>query len=113
MLFKFDQNPKHLYHQEAKDLLVHYYIRMSNQALKSKVKLLYRTLLHLGKDYPKGPEYFRSRLHAAFMKNKDLKDPKQIELMLAKGNYIVKELEALYMLRKYRTLKKRYYNVES
>jgi len=28
------------------------------------------------------------------------------------GDYIVKELEALYMLRKYRTLKRRYYEEE-
>ena len=28
---------------------------------------------------------------------------------MAKGDYIIKELEALYMLKKYRTLKRRYY----
>ena len=44
------------------------------------------------------------------MKNKNVSDPKDIETLLARGEYIVKELEALYMLRKYRTLKKRYYS---
>ena len=67
-------------------------------------------LLYLGRDYPKGYDYFRAKLKGAFLKNKDVKDPKEIEMLLARGDYIVKELEALYMLRKYRTLKKRYYS---
>lgn len=45
-----------------------------------------------------------------FLKNKDETDPEKIEKMISHGNYIVKELEALYMLKKYRTLKRRYYN---
>ena len=44
------------------------------------------------------------------MKNKDVTDPEQIQQLIDRGNYVVKELEALYMLRKYRTLKKRYYS---
>ena len=36
----------------------------------------------------------------------------QAEEWIAKGDYIVKELEALYMLKKYRTLKRRYYKEE-
>ncbi|KAK3765879.1 hypothetical protein RRG08_062425 [Elysia crispata] len=78
--------------------------------LKFRVKHLYKTLLHLGKDYPKGYEFFRSRLHASFLRHKDVEDPAEVEALIAKGEYVVKELEALYMLRKYRTLKKRYYD---
>lgn len=77
---------------------------------RSRVIELYKTLLYLGRDYPKGYDYFRSRLKRAFMKNRDVTDPEKIEKMLTLGDYIVKELEALYMLRKYRTLKKRYYD---
>lgn len=44
------------------------------------------------------------------MKNKDVTDTAEIEMLIARGNYIVKELEALYMLKKYRTLKRRYYD---
>lgn len=44
------------------------------------------------------------------MKNKDITDPEKVENMIAHGQYIVKELEALYMLKKYRTLKRRYYS---
>lgn len=67
-------------------------------------------LLHMGKDYPRGQDYFRQKLKEAFMKNKDLTEPREIRRMLAKGNYVVKELEALYMLHKYRAMKARYYN---
>lgn len=44
------------------------------------------------------------------MKNRDVQDPEKIKTMLKHGEYVIKELEALYMLRKYRTLKRRYYN---
>lgn len=60
-----------------------------------------------------GAEYFNKRLKAAFLKHKDITDQKEIEVLIARGNYIVKELEALYMLRKYRTLKRRYYGSEN
>lgn len=44
------------------------------------------------------------------MKNKDVTDPEKIKKLIGHGEYIVKEIEALYMLKKYRTLKRRYYN---
>ncbi len=63
----------------------------------------------MGRDYPKGAEYFRSRVKAAFRKNRDVTDPEEIRVLLARGEFIIKELEAMYMLRKYRTMKQRYY----
>ncbi len=33
----------------------------------------------------------------------------EVKVWIEKGDYIIKELEALYMLKKYRTLKRRYY----
>ncbi|KAK7098171.1 electron transfer flavoprotein regulatory factor 1-like [Littorina saxatilis] len=86
---------------------------MSAQNLHSKVIHLYKTLLYLGREYPKGYDYFRTKLKNAFMKNREVTDPKEIEMLISRGEYIVKELEALYMLRKYRTLKKRYYSDET
>lgn len=32
--------------------------------------------------------------------------------MIAHGDFIIKELETLYALKKYRTMKKRYYSVD-
>lgn len=82
---------------------------MSNPKLRGQVINLYKTLLYLGKEYPKGYTYFRDRCKTAFMKNKDKTDEEEIKMLIARGKFVEKELEALYMLRKYRTLKKRYY----
>lgn len=66
-------------------------------------------LIYYAKDYPAGYDFFKPKLKAAFMKNKDVSNPKEIEKLIERGNFVVKELEALFMIRKYRTLKKRYY----
>ena len=44
------------------------------------------------------------------MKNKEVTDPEQIQMLIARGEFVKKEIEALYMLKKYRTLKRRYYS---
>lgn len=79
---------------------------------RSRVINLYKTLLYLGREYPGGPEYFRNKLKTAFLKNRNLKSSEEIESALARGNFVTKELEAMYMLRKYRAMKKRYYEGE-
>lgn len=80
--------------------------------LRREVIRLYKNLLYLGREYPQGSAYFRERLKAAFMKNKDVSDPEKIKKLVAKGNFVIKELEALYFLRKYRAIKRRYYDPE-
>ncbi|XP_055794151.1 electron transfer flavoprotein regulatory factor 1 isoform X1 [Salvelinus fontinalis] len=80
--------------------------------LRSEVRQLYKNLLFLGREYPKGADYFRERLKRAFMKNKDVTDPKEIKKLVDRGEFVIKELEALYYLRKYRAMKKRYYEEE-
>ncbi|GLV33023.1 uncharacterized protein CBL_10370 [Carabus blaptoides fortunei] len=79
---------------------------------RAKVVDLYKRLLFLGRDWPAGYDYFRTRLHKAFIKNKDETDAQKIEKMIGHGEYIVKEMETLYMLKKYRTLKRRYYDTK-
>jgi len=65
----------------------------------------------LGREYPSGYEnFFHPRLKAAFIKNRDLKDHDEIKKAIDRGEYVIKELEALYYLRKYRSLKRSYYN---
>ncbi|KAM6985582.1 LYR motif-containing protein 5A [Aplochiton taeniatus] len=78
--------------------------------LRGEVIHLYKTLLYIGREYPKGKAYFRERLKAAFMKNKDETDPEKIRKLVARGDFVIKELEALYFLRKYRAMKKAYYD---
>ncbi|VDK54446.1 unnamed protein product [Anisakis simplex] len=82
---------------------------IQNQLFRADVIRLYKTLYYLGKEYPKGSLWFHNKLKNAFVRNKDETDPEKIKALIAKGNYVVKELESMYYLRKYRTLKKRYY----
>ena len=63
----------------------------------------------MGKDYPAGYEFFRDRVKTAFLANKNETDPDQIKNKILRGRYIAKELEAMYKLKKYRAMKKRYY----
>ncbi|XP_054447299.1 electron transfer flavoprotein regulatory factor 1 [Pteronotus mesoamericanus] len=84
-------------------------MRMAN-TLRGEVLNLYKNLLYLGRDYPKGADYFKRHLKNAFLKNKDVKDPKKIKELIGRGEFVMKELEALYFLRKYRAMKQRYYS---
>lgn len=67
----------------------------------------------MGRDYPKGYDFFRSRLKTAFLRNRSVSDPEQIQILVQRGEFVVKEIEALYMLKKYRTLKERYSTEEN
>ncbi|KAK9768057.1 LYR motif-containing protein 5 [Basidiobolus ranarum] len=78
--------------------------------MKAGVRELYKQLLFLGRDYPAGSDYFRGRLKKAFQKNSELIEPKAIEEAVKRGQFVIKELEAMYKLNKYRALKKRYYD---
>lgn len=63
----------------------------------------------MGQNWPQGYTVFRDRANRAFLKNSGETDPDKIRELIQKGQYVLKEVEALYMLKKYRTLKKRYY----
>ena len=66
--------------------------------------------LYMGRDWPQGYEIFRERTKNVFRKNSQETDPAKIRQLINRGEYVLKEIEALYMLKKYRTLKKRYYS---
>lgn len=44
------------------------------------------------------------------MRNKDEKDPQKIEDGIKRAEFVLKEMEALIQLKKYRTMKRRYYD---
>ena len=67
-------------------------------------------LLYLGRDWPQGYDYFCTRTKSVFRKNSQEVDPQKIRELIDRGNYVTKEIEALYKLKKYRTLKRRYYS---
>jgi hypothetical protein len=62
----------------------------------------------MGKSYPLGYDYFRPRLHKAFMSQAHLQDEEQIRQGVQRAEYVKKEIEALYYLKKYRTLRRNY-----
>ena len=64
----------------------------------------------MGREYPLGYAYFRERTKSVFLKHKDEKDTVIIKDLIDKGYYVIREIEALYKLKKYRTLKRRYYD---
>ncbi|KAF9930728.1 LYR motif-containing protein 5 [Linnemannia zychae] len=74
-----------------------------------RVIALYKQLVYLGREYPAGADYFHKKLKNAFMKNKDLSDPVEIQKRIDLGDYVCKEIEAMYHINKYRAMKKRYY----
>lgn len=51
-------------------------------------------LLYLSREYPKGGDYFRDRLRAAFARNKAVEDPKQIKALIARGEYMAREVQS-------------------
>ncbi|CAG9578715.1 unnamed protein product [Danaus chrysippus] len=81
-----------------------------SQPHRKAVLNLYKTLLYLGRDWPQGSDLFRKRLHKVFVRNSEESDPVKIESMIKHGQFVVKEIEALYKLKKYRAMKRRYYD---
>ena len=47
-------------------------------------------LLYLGKEYPLGFDYFRPRLHRAFMANAQLEDEEKIRQGIARAEFVRK-----------------------
>ncbi|KAL1931528.1 hypothetical protein VTP01DRAFT_9671 [Rhizomucor pusillus] len=77
--------------------------------LRSEVIALYKQLVYLGREYPAGyHNFFRPRLKSAFMKKANLTGEEEIRKAIRHGEYICKELEAMYYLRKYRAIRQRY-----
>ncbi|AEO63183.1 uncharacterized protein THITE_154681 [Thermothielavioides terrestris NRRL 8126] len=52
-------------------------------------------LLFLGREYPQGYDYFRPRLHRAFMAKSHLTDENEIRQGIARAEFVRKEIEAL------------------
>ncbi|XP_034380516.1 electron transfer flavoprotein regulatory factor 1-like [Arvicanthis niloticus] len=78
-------------------------------SLRGEVLALYKNPLYLGRNYPKGAEYFKRHLKNIFLKINDVKDPEKIKELIAQGECVMKKLEALYFLRKYRAMKQHFY----
>ncbi|KAH7360284.1 LYR motif-containing protein 5A [Rhexocercosporidium sp. MPI-PUGE-AT-0058] len=80
----------------------------SNPALRREVITIYKELLNLGREYPLGFDYFRPRLHKAFISNASLTNEEEIRRGIKRAEFVKKEIEALYYLKRYRALRQRY-----
>ncbi|KAF4967473.1 hypothetical protein FSARC_4996 [Fusarium sarcochroum] len=67
----------------------------SNPQLRRQVISIYKELLYLGREYPLGFDYFRPRLHKAFISKAAERDEDKIRQGLAQAEYVKKEIEAL------------------
>lgn len=76
--------------------------------LRYQVIHVYKELLEMGKHYPLGFDYFRPRLHKAFMSQANETDEDKIKEGIKRAEFVKKEIEALYYLKKYRTMKQAY-----
>ena len=74
----------------------------------SIVRNLYRRILIVGKDYPTGLDAVRKRAKAEFAKNSHLEDGLELRRAVNYGRYMVREMQGVIMLKKYRTIKQRY-----
>ena len=66
-------------------------------------------LLYLARDWPEGYASLRDRARQAFLINRQETDQRKIEHLVERAKFVAKEIEALYKLKKYRTIKRRYY----
>lgn len=75
-----------------------------------RVLQLYKRLIYLGHDWPQpqGYNWFRAKCNKAFSANKHIKNPDAVEKLIERGNFVEKEIQTLYYLKRYRTLKSRY-----
>ncbi|CAN9084165.1 unnamed protein product [Alternaria sp. RS040] len=67
-----------------------------NPMLRHQVIRIYKDLLFMGREYPQGYDYFRTRLHKAFASQKNLTDEAKIKQGIERAEYVKKEIEALY-----------------
>ncbi|KAH7055653.1 LYR motif-containing protein 5A [Macrophomina phaseolina] len=79
-----------------------------NPELRQQVIRIYKELLYLGREYPQGYDFYRTRLHKAFASQAGLRDEQKIRRGIERAEFVKKEIEALYYLKRYRTLRQRY-----
>uniref|UniRef100_A0A2K5NJL9 Uncharacterized protein n=1 Tax=Cercocebus atys TaxID=9531 RepID=A0A2K5NJL9_CERAT len=75
-------------------------MKMAN-SFRGEVLNLYKNLLYLDETL---------RLKNIFLKNKDMKNPEKSKELTAQGELVMKVLEALDFIRKYKAMKQRYYS---
>jgi len=71
-------------------------------------KGLYKQIIFVGRDWPAGQEIVRRLAKKQFFQMRNETDPVKIQQGITKGEYIMKEMQALIRFHTYRTISKRY-----
>jgi hypothetical protein len=72
------------------------------------VRDLYKRFLVVGRDYPAGLDLVRAKAKEAFFKKSDLATELEIKRAVARGRWMVRELQGVVQLKKYREMRSRY-----
>ncbi|PSN62701.1 hypothetical protein BS50DRAFT_502063 [Corynespora cassiicola Philippines] len=62
----------------------------SSASLRHQVIRIYKDLLFLGREYPQGYDYYRTRLHRAFASQRHLEDEEQIKKGIQRAEFVKK-----------------------
>ncbi|TEA15708.1 LYR motif-containing protein 5A [Colletotrichum sidae] len=68
-----------------------------NPQLRWRVISIYKELLYMGREYPAGYDFFRSRLHKAFSANAGLRDEEAIRKGLEKAEFVKKGMHQRFL----------------
>merc|ERR1711917_102812 len=68
----------------------------------------HKNMLWLGHDWHQGYDRYQKSLSGAFRANKGLESPEAIEAKLAHAEFVEREIIALYKLKRYRGMRRRY-----
>mmetsp|Transcript_19522 Transcript_19522/g.52604 ORF Transcript_19522/g.52604 Transcript_19522/m.52604 type:complete len:80 (+) Transcript_19522:27-266(+) len=74
------------------------------------VRDLYKRFIVVSRDYPGGASIVKEKAKKAFFEKAALEDEEEIKRAIARGRYMVKELQGVIALKKYRSMKHRYYS---
>ncbi|RMZ70244.1 hypothetical protein GMOD_00000311 [Pyrenophora seminiperda CCB06] len=69
-----------------------------NPALRHQVIRIYKDLLFMGREYPQGYDYFRTRLHKAFASQRHLTDEAKIKQGIERAEYVKREMPEIEAL---------------
>lgn len=81
--------------------------------MNPRVRDLYKRIIFVGREYPLGLNWVREKAKSWFRQNAELTDEVEIRRAVAKGRFMVREMQAVIKLKKYRTLNKRYNQEEN
>ncbi|KAH9255119.1 hypothetical protein BASA81_006878 [Batrachochytrium salamandrivorans] len=79
-----------------------------SQNMHALVRDLYKRIVLVGRDYPLGLDWVRSKAKPWFRQHSDATDEVEIKKLVGVGRHQVREMQAVIQLKKYRHLRRAY-----